>query len=429
MAPVTQFRWFFAVVAGLLAVLLIVKRWPVDHVVNYRPECPVDSVVVQDTETRAVTSFKQLSTSGHQTLVPEFNDCQRFSDSAGTSYGPLVGIFARQSLNEQIARMYQLAYKNEEKRAVSVAEIVDFDGPGYSQLGISRQGYGFNCLYMWISIEGSDTTRNAYMQPVRAEGACNVDRSPNRLPANAHPLKVYPRTPDAALTGNDYPEVARWDWDRAAGVEYISIGCLSAWCEIGAAPLTESPRYTADPALPKAERRVLAVKGWYDEEVLAIDNGGGTLVPSHVTGTLIPDAKLGDLHINNGDFHAKWPTVARAVLSASLTKYVHKLNLQPGLVAGGPYNVIALCEGDAVACSVPKIDETACTAKSSDPWFGHPWYARIISATGDTAYRCVIRRPHDHVNIPGMVRWRWNNKDQIGWIKCDAGCCEVTGLH
>ena len=291
MAPATQFRWFVSVVAGLFALLLIVKIWPRHKIAAYRPECPIDSVVVQDPRTRETRTLKYLSLPGPQTLVPEFNDCQRFSDSAGTRYGPLVGIFARDSLDAQIVRMYQLASANAAKRAVSVAEILDFDGPDYPQLGISRQGYGFNCLYMWASIDGNDTTRHAFVQPVSAEADCNTDRSPDRLPANAHPLKVYPRKPDVAFFGDDYPEVARWDWNPVAGEEYISIGCRETWCEIGNAPLMESPRYTANPALPKAERRVLAVKGWYDEEVLAVDNGGGTLVPSHVTGTLIPDAK------------------------------------------------------------------------------------------------------------------------------------------
>ncbi|MGH7523384.1 MAG: hypothetical protein ACREK8_03675, partial [Gemmatimonadales bacterium] len=301
-------------------------------------------------------------------------------------------------------------------------------------LGISRAGQGFNCLYMFGARDGSATTLHAFMLPVAKQEDCDHDRAPDYggHGSPAKPLDVVPGVPDIQYHTGDYPPVARWDWDPAAHEEYIGLGCLTAWCEIGNKNLHLSKVYS-DPGHPTNQRRVFEVKGWYDEEYLAVDDGtnSGTIVPSGVVGTLVPDPDLATYSIANGDFDGqKWPTVATAYISEGPSNYATKLNLRPALVTSGPANVIALCKGDATTCGVPSsVDNTACFAKSSDVWFGKPWYARIISARGDTAYRCVIRRPHDGVTIPGMARWHWKNDDQVGWIKCDAGCCEVTGLH
>lgn len=432
MTQKTILRWFLGVVVGIIAILVIARGRTRHQLADQNPECPVDSVMVRDSAEHFTSiSYKRLATSGNQTLIPEFNDCQQFENKADRKYGPLVGIFAQQALNAQIARMYQLAGEGVSVNAVPIAIIVDFGDVDYGPLGISRNGFGFNCLYMFALRDGDETTLHAFMLPVKAQADCDHDRAPGG--SGSKPLDVVATRPSVGtviFSGNDYPAVARWDWDSVAHEEYIGIGCLDAWCEIGNKNLHLSKAYS-DPSRPKATGRVFEVKGWYDEEYLAVDDGTGTgkIAPSDVVGTLVPDPNLESYTMANGDFAGKWPTVATAYLTSASADYVKKLNLRPAFVTTGPSNLIALCEGDAQACGVPStVDNTPCLAKPSDAWYGHPWYARIISATGDTVYRCVIRRPHDGMTIPGIVRWRWKNNDQVAWIKCDAGCCEVTGL-
>jgi hypothetical protein len=386
---------------------------------NYRPECPVDSIVIRDTSEQKVrlVSFTQLAISGPTTLVPEFNDCQRFPIGAGPVYGPLVGIFARESLNHAIAQLLDLAHQGASARAVSIGLILSWDGD-YSHLGIQT---GFNCLYMWATIQKDSTLLSAFMLPTKVERACLENLAPEPLPTGATKLRVYRRQPDPAYGVGDYPEVARWDWDGVAHREYIVIGCRDAWCDIASEPLQPSMSYNK-PTLPLPARRVLQIKGWYDEQRLA-DKAviGPGLEASPVTGTFYPAPNLAQLA--EGDFTGtKWPTVAFAAIRGPMPNYVKKLNFEEGSLAADRLNQVALCKGTQADCGIPSADQVQVCANGADPW-----WAKITSVSGKIAYRCVIRRLHPGVIIPGIVRWRWATEDERGWIACPGGCCEVVG--
>src|SRR6266545_2087178 len=59
--------------------------------------CPYHSAIRLEVDQK-VTQYDTLPLVGDITTIPEFHDCQRFIDSTGTGYGPLVGIFAVWSL-------------------------------------------------------------------------------------------------------------------------------------------------------------------------------------------------------------------------------------------------------------------------------------------------------------------------------------------
>lgn len=82
-------------------------------------------------------------------------------------------------------------------------------------------------------------------------------------------------------------------------------------------------------------------------------------------------------------------------------------------------SAISLCRGDAKDCLPATATVNEC-ANQSDPW-----WARIVSGS-DTRFRCVIRRTHPGVSIPGAARWRWKVEDEGGWVRCPNGCCEIT---
>ncbi len=97
---------------------------------SYRPECPIDSIAVRlRGDTGAVEKFTTLAVAGHATLIPEFNDCQRFPNTAVNDYGPLVAIFASESLNATIVEIGKRAAAHKADRALSVAIVLSYDGP------------------------------------------------------------------------------------------------------------------------------------------------------------------------------------------------------------------------------------------------------------------------------------------------------------
>jgi hypothetical protein len=435
----TTFRGWLIVTAVFVAVgVAAVMIVPPPHAV-FRPECPTDSVLVRDSSTHAFVTYHELSLPGQTTLVPEYHDCQQLLGNNPTGemgYGPLVGIFARNLLNENIQRMYAAATSG--TPAIAVAQLLNFSNEeGYSPLGIKA---GFNCLYMWVTIAGSDTTRHAFMTSVdQAEAACVPDLAVNPLPSGATMLNVYSRRPDMKYTTDDYPPVARWDWDATNQRQYIVIGCREVWCDISAdTNLAASPAYdNLSQAATLADRRVLRIKGWYDEQLLDVNGSPGSypLVPSGVTGTLIPAKNLGDLTV--AAFDSVWTHVASAVLSNTLSIYQTKLNLEKGAVPD-QMNQIDLCKGTTKQCGVtvsaPGTTTNGIPISNTCNNSSDEWWARITSVSGNVVYRCVIRRKHYDVTgapipIPGMVRWRWVITDATIWSRCPDGCCEITGGH
>jgi len=417
---------FLTAVCSLLALLSACEKpkgnFFEGNAATYRPECPVDSVFVQvDSGETHFASFQQLEVAGSTTLVPEYHDCQRFPVGRGGTYGPLVGIFAREHLNDQIDRLLKLAASGATKRAVGIGLILSFDG-AYNPLGIR---HAFNCLYMWAEISGNDTTRNAFLTPVGHQEDCLTDRDPRRPGANSKTLFVRLQR-DLSLGVADYPEVARWDWDPMHHQQYMEIGCLNAWCDIGNASLngTGSPDRD-DPSLPGKGRRVLKVKPWYDEQRLADFGPTGVIFASDVTGTFYPDPGLALLGAADYATH-QWKTVAYSFLSAPLATYVTKLNFEAGNVDATTrrVNTVELCQGTRAAdqCNIPATETITDCGNAADAW-----WARITSVSGVVKYRCVIRRTHSGLTIPGLVRWRWAPDDERGWISCPEGCCEVVG--
>jgi hypothetical protein len=223
----------------------------------------------------------------------------------------------------------------------------------------------------------------------------------------------------------------------------MGIGCGSAWCDIGPAGFTPSKPHAKNTLTPVA--RVLAVKGWYDEQRLAFPakTVGGVTTPlsvGNVVGTFVPAPDLG---AESGDaqysgFAHNWKFVASAAIPNSPV-YLDKLNLAQSSLPRTTDNVY-LCYGRASSCKVPAPVPT-CSADS----LGNSWWTRIISrpeepvavGTGPTPAGapaattrdfCALRRGHEDMpnfHIPGIVRWRWALHDETMWIRCLEGCCEV----
>lgn len=364
-----------------------------------RPECPTHFIVVPgDTGWRTV---QELAAPGPISLVPEFHDCQQFVNPDHDTYGPLVAIFATYRLDTVpdpvVSPLPTTLTRGGMERAA--ATILNYGDP-YEPLSIEK---GFNCLYM-VTANG---VWRAHIVRVSSDSACIEPMSNN--PGGAD-LNV---TVLAGPRGDSVPPVARWDWDPVVRKHYIGIRCGRQWCEVfdlSQPTLNSSPRYSGSIEA--------GVKGWYDEQFLAVPSvGGNGLVPGGALATIIPEPKL-DI-MDEAAFDTTWRKVARVSLSDDSPKYLEKFNFVRAPAPAGKSEVW-LCRGTPDGCKISAA-ETPPSCENKDD----PWWAKIV-ADGATRYRCVIRRQHPGVAIPGAARWRWQVDDEDMWIRCPTGCCHVT---
>jgi hypothetical protein len=425
----------FLLCAGALAAIACAPR--ADLADAARRECPhdwPDTLVFADPEREGATIRVPAPLNGPGPIknVPEFHDCQRFI-TPQMQYDSMFAIFAVERLShlDSLVAVYEGASEAEglsSGSALPAAEIVAWNQ--YPSLGI---GSGFNCLYLWPAPEGNVVGWRARMVSFGPnEQDCRQPVEHARLAGHDLDVTVHAdaRLPDPV----HYPSVARWEWDATTRRQYIGIRCGPAWCEVGNG-VASAPTYAStvpgSGSLPQDRFRVLQVKGWYDQQVLAVDAGsGGMATPSTYVGTIIPHPGLE--RMTEADF-ADWNTVAWVAIEGSgPNPYETKFNLH-ATVAGASFdelNRIDLCTGETCACppgasgcvEVP----TACTKHDGSPSDG-VWKAMITNPVNQrSVVRCVARYAMDPtLNIPGTVRWRWLADDEGQWMRCPLGCCEL----
>jgi len=382
-----------------------------------RPECPMDSLDIVPKDSSPAGTPGQLPLSGPITNIPEFHDCQRFI--RGKAYDSLYAIFAAFRLPWLNLFLDSMQLRDSIKRlppgtptrfvAVGAATVYSYGGT-YKPLGIQP---GFNCLYLY-----SPPQWRAKLVP---SGPLNDKCDPvaDIRNANGLDLDVHPSAIAGGLTAADYAPVARWDF--AQGTQYISIKCGAAWCEIGPRGFTGSQRYAgASPKwdytitgvpTPAELHRILSVKGWHDAQFLST----GTR-PGPAWGTLIPHPRLG-IFDAVAQFDNRWVQVAAAVVDRGSYKF--GLSRRP--------TMIYLCRTNAAANGCPGVPPAAkpCPAEA-----GFLWWGKLESGAGrPPQYRCVTRRDHSGAlipPIPGVTRWRWKPHDEVIWMRCAFGCCELS---
>jgi len=368
--------------------------------------------------------------------LPEYHDCQRFvvrgpaagaTSHAEFSFGPLVAIWAADTLGGR----FEVSADPGRSRALPVAVIYNYDRDvAYRPLGIMP---GFNCLYLWHD-GGTPKSWSATM----------VSLGPNtsscREPADSGAiggtlLEVRPSLNLRGLLAADIPEVARWDWDAERHEQYIGIRCGDQWCEVGRTGLVRSRsafevgvKFTSGAALSLVppspgiansqgtvpERlRVVAVKGWYDEQRLDTLDANGRPQLTDILGTVIPHPALDRATFTPGD----WTPVAFVQVSAD---YPGKVPLKHGM------NRVFLCKDVGGNCGITAA--SPCPPDPTSTAAGQTtWWMRMVSETNDTTVHCVKRRTHGGRAIPAAAaRWNWNEKDAKTWVACEGGCCTVN---
>ena len=433
------------VVVGLATMQSACKKEPPpNHLANMHSAitwhftCPDTSpvLILGDSSGTVVDTVDSIPLSGPTANIPEYHDCQRFIENG--AYGSVYAIFAGFRL--------EASTKREQIQYVPVATIYTPDGK-YPTLAIEP---GFNCLLLFKS--GAQWLASMIPQ---GQGSHHADcAKPTGTP---HPLTVREKPiGDSPFTGASYPEAARWDWDPKNERQYIGVRCGDSWCEVGAegfqssAPFEASPWYplkfepiNGAPTLSSAEMlRTQRIKGWYDEQRLAITSVSGSQQPGTVLHAyLIPNPQLdvtswtpAALKYYEPSFVSPgWVHVADAVLDNDYPKW----NYSKGV------NKIYMCHGFGTRCARKQLvgrQESAsdyqldnCPTTTDDPT---PWLAKTVSSAGKTTYVCVRRHNHKQLvdawnqqhpglsfKIPGAARWKFLLKDESTWVGCPTGCC------
>lgn len=362
------------------------------------------------------------------TNIPEYHDCQRFIMPDG-NYGPLVAVFAWDKL-ESLERRVEEQRTTAEK-AVAAAEILNASSITYKNLGIAP---GHSCLYMYKDKAESDTMKwKAKLVSRSWSPPANCQNPINPYTVAGRPLEVrLPATTSSDFNSDDIVPAARWEWDPTRHAYYVGIKCESKrWCEVGVPDFKSSPAHPSQPSWSKDARRSREIKGWYDEQQLAVPSSPGskTLAPS-VIGTVFPAAGLKTRSL--AYYKDQWREVAYVSLSAPNPHYRDKFNfvrpatpLAPVPVPKGmpkqpDSSTVSMCRGRCDG--IPK--GLACTVHSGD---SVRWFARIQAPGRSPIYKCVWYWPNpvDAPAPPGSVRWRFIANDETIWVTCPSGCCQI----
>jgi hypothetical protein len=229
---------------------------------------------------------------------------------------------------------------------------------------------------------------------------------------SAYVLQAKQSQPDGFTDAvKDYPDVARWDWDEDSLKQYIGFGCGAAWCEVGETGFTASDPAPVTDGMKHREKRVRLIKGWHDRQYLAhrVDD---VLVPSNVMGIIVPDPLLGEWADDDFDERREVASIYLFAKSDAdkpvLEKY--KKNFNFGMRKDDdPSRVYIIGKGQ----------------RGPGDWEQRNWRDRYgpFNSTRDF----VIKRHASKGPIPGVVRWRWSERDEGTWVRCAAGCCELEG--
>jgi hypothetical protein len=373
--------------------------------------------------------------------VPEFHDCQRLVEKVGDryQYTALAAVFARSTLGALVDTLGAVQVTSsgglggtttrdsaglpvpvEVSPATAAAAAVVYADAPYDRLGIEK---GLNCLYVWRYQTGTPpvTAWEARMVPKGTDLTCpTLQRTllPNGKDLEVKSFTSVPGFPDA----DDYPDVARWDWDAEHDGQYIGIKCGAAWCEVGDKGFTPSlPMPDVEKANPKYAR-VLAIKGWHDRQMLAKREGAG-LVPSGVEGIIWPDPELGD---RGNDDYEDWVPSANVVLQAPDTDdevvdtYKEKYNFERTSFSKPVRMEIRRFKQENAGDGTPKPDVWTVNVKR------HRWLFLHDHKKRDLEYRSVGAGFTPNYKVPGVARWRWLTNDEGSWTRCSEGCCEMS---
>ena len=442
-----------AIPAGVcfLAVLVVLSSCGPGAEPPPTPTATVDTLQCPNHDKGIPGGLTVLPVAGAITTVAEFHDCQRLIDpDAVSSFGPLAGIWVAEALDSLVDSLRRLNPSLDSGEADTIkgnapavpvgtgltfAVIYAWDAD-YNSLGIHQ---GWNCLRLFPSSTPT-VPYAARMEPLSDGELCGKAMRAEETRGTDLSVRAV-KVP--GMSGSDYPPVGRWEWDPEYKQQYISLKCGEAWCDVTPVPdYVPSRDYRVPASQGKSHKRVFEVKGWYDEQHLAVPGPGvgvgAKLIPAAFQGTLFPDPGIDTIDRVEA-FYGYWVPAAQVGLRGPMVLYEHKLNTDmgeyPTPATMGRLNRFSIC---AEAPGGKKCEPLAAGLNCAPDSHNTIWYARMDPSgtknpTGPPGpkapkYTCVTRHDHSDLerHIPGTARWFWVRDDEKLWIRCAQGCCTAN---
>jgi len=349
--------------------------------------------------------------------INEYHDEQKLSDGA-QGYGPFAHVFATPT-TETFSHVAQFNGHGTEGALVAVVWVEEGELPQtYQRLNLTT---GVNCVR--LAHVGPTGTANwsAYIRPADP----TTLQCPPNVPTGAGPTNLlevhYNQLPGHSAL-RDYPGSARFadaTFPTAGGATsqpVIGVKCLAGWCEIGPQSFT-SVRPLNDAYAVLGSRGV--IKGWHDEQRLAVMEAGKLMPKLRATVTPQPNIETLDddafaCAANCGG------TTGTRVTNANGWRLVAVITF-----FDDPANTVYAERGLKLGPNTVEIRNNLDL---------NVWEARVTPATvsgagfvssGQPILRTVMRHRHYDVSVPGTARFKWSHKDETVWVRCSQGCCEV----
>jgi hypothetical protein len=320
-------------------------------------------------------------------MIPEAHDEQPLPDGGG-KYGPKAYIFASPYIDgfRTNAQFFEHGTRGVLVAVVYVNAPVNAALPTtYRNLQLSG---GVNCVWLSLTRPAGVDTWRAYVTPATVSDSTCAEPTPP-------PTLLAVRRTTSFPNHADYPPVARFS-EAQGGQPLLSTKCVRGWCEIGPSAFLSKAALIP---VTVASARETRVKGWHDEQQLAVDAGGGVMLPGPYA-TVRPVRNLEGR--SAASFRSQWVRVATIHFSTAPTAGTTYANW--GLRAGSNHLDLILFEGR--------------------------WVGRIVRADGSIRYwPHVQRHVHHDAPVPGTARFRWTAADEGVWVLCGQACCLVDGAQ
>jgi len=336
--------------------------------------------------------------------VPLYTDDQRLNDGTG-GYGPLAHAAPLQGSNYTDKSNFEVAIQY--SPAVGIVVVDTLSG---TQLPPTYQGLllkaGVNCVFFRHDPGTPQPVGwHAYInQPVAGKCQAPTVATGAELPVNVFHSGGF-------ATQDNYPAVGRFhEAVKQPGgqpVALIGFKCAAAYCFVQ--PSTSMMH--SDHVGVTASLMTWEVHGWGDEQHVGVPLTPGANVHPQWTynASILPAARIDTLkiaHFNNdtvfvAEIYLKEPPPPGS-------KYDTKWHL----IASPGHNYIFLTHKTGMGDNVG--------------WTGIIRHT-MNSAPGAQWPLNIVRHDHSPLHVLGTARLAWSETDEDGWVRCDDGCCYLSG--
>jgi hypothetical protein len=346
--------------------------------------------------------------------IPEYHDEGRLPkerEAPDAELGPLAGIYASPFLGgfTRPAQIYEQGVPGTLAALVVVdPQPTETIPKSYARLQLQP---GVNCVWLYVDPPAAGTNIPNYLAHLHYTARVShpaTDTPCDRTVAMAAPLSVVAVRSNRFSHDADVPAVARFDTD-ASGVPIMSFKCLNRFCEVGVS--TESDVRTPDRLTRRDQTRAewdpaaggdrkVIVKGWHDEQALAVRDQNLVWRSSEVRALIRPNPKAADY--DAADFHDQWRTVGAIEINNSVP-------------AANKYHDWGLRKGNNVVQF--KYDTPSAQ-----------WKVQIKTDSATVVpWKFIERTVHYDVTVPQVARFRWTAGDDGIWAPCGNACCKASG--